>query len=141
MENIKMSNIIEVARKEGGFSTLLKAIEVAGLVDTLSNDGPFTFFAPTDDAFSKLPSETLKELLNEPEKLKKILLFHIVKGKILTSAAKDMTEPMEVETLHGKKLKLDPFKHLINDKAQFVKPDVEASNGVIHIIDAVLFPS
>jgi len=141
MENIKMSNIIEVARKEGGFSTLLKAIEVAGLVDTLSNDGPFTLFAPTDDAFSKLPSETLKELLNEPEKLKKILLFHIVKGKIMTSAAKDMTEPMEVETLQGKKLKLDPFKHLINDKAQFVKPDVEASNGVIHIIDAVLFPS
>ncbi|MHA1478943.1 MAG: fasciclin domain-containing protein [Promethearchaeota archaeon] len=136
-----MSNIIEVARKEGGFSTLLKAIEVAGLVDTLSNDGPFTLFAPTDDAFSKLPSETLKELLNEPEKLKKILLFHIVKGKIMTSAAKDMTEPMEVETLQGKKLKLDPFKHLINDKAQFVKPDVEASNGVIHIIDAVLFPS
>ncbi|MHA1239809.1 MAG: fasciclin domain-containing protein [Promethearchaeota archaeon] len=141
MENIKMSNIIEVARKEGGFSTLLKAIEVAGLVDTLSNDGPFTLFAPTDDAFSKLPSETLKELLNEPEKLKNILLFHIVKGKIMTSAAKDMTEPMEVETLQGKKLKLDPFKHLINDKAQFVKPDVEASNGVIHIIDAVLFPS
>jgi len=136
-----MSNIIEVARKEGGFSTLLKAIEVAGLVDTLSNDGPFTLFAPTDDAFSKLPSETLKELLNEPEKLKNILLFHIVKGKIMTSAAKDMTEPMEVETLQGKKLKLDPFKHLINDKAQFVKPDVEASNGVIHIIDAVLFPS
>ena len=141
MENIKMPNIIEVASKEGGFSTLLKAAEVAGLVDTLSNDGPFTLFAPTDDAFSKIPSETLKELLNEPEKLKKILEFHVVKGKIMTSAAKDMTEPMEVETLNGKKLKLDPFKHLINDKAQFVKPDVEASNGVIHIIDAVLFPS
>jgi uncharacterized surface protein with fasciclin (FAS1) repeats len=59
----------------------------------------------------------------------------------MTSAAKDMTEPMEVETLNGKKLKLDPFKHLINDEAQFVKPDVEADNGVIHIIDAVLMPS
>ena len=101
-----MPNIIEVARKEGGFSTLLKAADVAGLLDTLSNDGPFTFFAPTDEAFSKLPSETLNELLNEPEKLK-----------------------------------LDPFKHLINDEAQFVKPDVEADNGVIHIIDAVLMPS
>ena len=136
-----MPNIIEVASKEGVFSTFLKAAKVAGLIDTLSNDGPFTFFAPTDDAFSKLPSGTLKELLNEPEKLKNILLFHVVKGKIMTSAAKDLTEPMEVETLQGKKLKLDPFKHLINDKAQFVKPDVEADNGVIHIIDTVLMPS
>ncbi|KKN14301.1 hypothetical protein LCGC14_0997440 [marine sediment metagenome] len=136
-----MPNIIEVASKEGGFSTLLKAAKIAGIVETLSNDGPFTFFAPTDEAFSKIPSETLNELLNEPKKLKEILLYHIIKGKMMTSAAKDFTGPMDVESLQGQKIKLDPLNHLINDVAKFIKPDVEANNGVIHVIDTVLMPS
>jgi len=136
-----MPNIVEVASNEGGFTTLLKAVEVAGLVETLSNDGPFTIFAPTDEAFSKIPSETLNALLKDPEKLKGILLYHVVKGKILTSAAKDMTEPMQVETLYGKKIDLDPMNHLIGGEAKMVKGDIEANNGVIHVIDKVLMPS
>ena len=136
-----MPNIIEVANSEGGFTTLLKAAKVAGLVDTWSNDGPFTIFAPTDDAFSKIPSETFNALLNDPEKLKGILLYHVVKGKIMTSMAADMTGPMDMETLHGNNLQLDPKNHLIGGEAQMVRGDIEASNSVIHVIDKVLFPS
>ncbi|MHA2392101.1 MAG: fasciclin domain-containing protein [Promethearchaeota archaeon] len=133
-----MPNIVEVASGAGGFSTLLKAAEVAGLVDTLSTGGPFTIFAPTDDAFSKVPSETLNALLNEPEKLKGILLYHAVKGKVMSS---DLSGTMEVETLHGQKIRIDATKGVMINDANVIKADIEANNGVIHVIDKVILPS
>jgi uncharacterized surface protein with fasciclin (FAS1) repeats len=133
-----MPNIVEVASNAGGFSTLLKAAEVAGLVDTLSTGGPFTIFAPTDDAFSKIPSETLNSLLNEPEKLKGILLYHAVQGKVMST---DLSGTMEVETLHGQKIKIDATKGVMINDANVIKANIEANNGIIHVIDKVILPS
>jgi uncharacterized surface protein with fasciclin (FAS1) repeats len=133
-----MSNIVEVASNAGGFSTLLKAAEVAGLVDTLSSGGPFTIFAPTDDAFSKVPSETLNALLAEPEKLKGILLYHAVEGKVMST---DLSGTMKVKTLQGQEITIDTSKGVKVNEANVVKADIEADNGVIHVIDNVILPS
>ena len=133
-----MTNIVEVATKAGGFSTLLKAAEVAGLVDTLSTGGPFTVFAPTDDAFSKIPSETLNSLLADPKKLKGILLYHTIEGKVMSS---DLSGTMKVNTLQGQKITIDTSKGVKINDAKVIKADIDAENGVIHVIDKVIFPS
>jgi len=133
-----MPNIVEVASGAGGFSTLLKAAEVAGLVDTLSKGGPFTIFAPTDDAFSKIPSETLNALLADPEKLKGILLYHAVEGKVMST---DLSGEIDVKTVQGQKIKINATKGVMVNDAKVVKADIEANNGVIHVIDKVILPS
>ena len=131
-------DIVDTAVAAGSFTTLAAALEKAGLVETLKGEGPFTVFAPTDEAFANL----LKQLnvsaddLLAREDLKDILLYHVVPGKVLS---KDLKDGMKVKTVNGKEveIKLNPVR--VN-QANVVTPDVEASNGVIHVIDAVLLP-
>lgn len=133
-------DIVDTAVSAGQFNTLAKALQAAGLVDTLKGKGPFTVFAPTDEAFAKLPAGTIDELLKpeSKEKLKSILLYHVVSGKV--TAAK-VTKMSSAKTLNGQEVKISTSggKVMVND-ATVVKPDVMASNGVIHVIDTVLLP-
>lgn len=131
-------NIVDVAKEAGNFNTLIAALEKADLVDTLKGGGPFTVFAPTDEAFELLLKKldiTAEELLARDD-LKEILLYHVVPGKVMSG---DLKDGMKVKTLADKEVKisLDPVR--VN-KANVVKADIEASNGVIHVIDKVLLP-
>ncbi len=134
-----MPSIAEIAVEDGRFTTLVAALDAAGLVDTLSNDGPFTVFAPTDDAFAKLPEGTVEALLGDIPALTDILLYHVVSGKVMAS---DVVTLESAETLSGKKvmIKVDMGNVYIND-AQVIITDIEASNGVIHVVDTVILPS
>jgi transforming growth factor-beta-induced protein len=133
-----MKNIVEIAVGDVRFTTLIAAVKAAGLVDTLEGKGPFTVFAPTDDAFKKLPAGTVEGLLKDIPKLKSILLYHVVSGKVM---AADVTRLTSANTVLGKPLSIKTTggKVLINN-ATVVVADVDASNGVIHAIDAVLLP-
>ena len=133
-------DIVDVAAANGSFSTLVAAVKAAGLVDTLKGEGPFTAFAPTDEAFAKLPAGTVENLLKaeNKDKLVAILTYHVVSGKVmaadvvtLTSAATVQGQSVNVATNNG--------AVMIND-ATVVKADVKATNGVIHVIDTVLLP-
>ncbi|MFC0472705.1 fasciclin domain-containing protein [Halalkalibacter kiskunsagensis] len=131
-------DIVDTAVETGDFNTLVAALEKAGLIETLKGEGPFTVFAPTDEAFEKLLNDlnvTAEELLAR-EDLKDILLYHVIPGKVMSS---DLKDGMKVKTLAEKEvtISLDPVQ--VN-KANVVKSDIEASNGVIHVIDAVLVP-
>ena len=132
--------IVDIAVADGRFSTLVAAVQAAGLVETLSGEGPFTVFAPTDDAFAKLPKETLDNLLKPENKdqLVKILTYHVVPGKVLAS---DVVKLSEAQTVAGEPItiKVEGDKVFIND-AQVIITDIEASNGVIHVIDTVILP-
>lgn len=134
-------DIVATASAAGQFNTLIAAVKQAGLVDTLKGDGPFTVFAPTDDAFAKLPAGTVDELLKpeNKDKLTAILTYHVVPGKIMSTdiAGKET----EVETVEGSDLSVDATGGtvMVGD-AKVVKADVAASNGVIHVIDTVLMP-
>ena len=131
------NDILEAARNAGSFKTLLAAIEAAGLSETLRGDGPFTVFAPTDEAFSRLPAGALEALLKDKAKLKSVLTYHVVSGRVL---AADVAKLKEARTVQGQSLKIDATSGVKVDDAQVVKADVGASNGVIHVIDAVLMP-
>ncbi|MDN2665613.1 fasciclin domain-containing protein [Vibrio sp. 14N.309.X.WAT.E.F5] len=133
-------DIVDVAAENGSFTTLVAAIKAAGLVDTLKGDGPFTVFAPTDEAFAALPEGTV-EMLLKPEnkdKLVAILTYHVVPGKIM---AAEVMKLSSAETVQGEAVMvaIDDGNVIINT-AKVVIPDVKASNGVIHVIDAVLLP-
>ena len=132
--------IVDIAVADGRFTTLVAAVQAAGLVDTLAGEGPFTVFAPTDDAFAKLPAGTLEELLKPENKqqLTDILLYHVVAGKVM---AADVVNLSEAETALGEKvtIKVEDGKVFVND-AQVIITDIEASNGVIHVIDTVILP-
>jgi uncharacterized surface protein with fasciclin (FAS1) repeats len=133
-------DIVDTAVAAGSFKTLVAAVKAAGLVDTLKGKGPFTVFAPTDEAFAKLPAGTVEELL-KPENKKKltdILTYHVVAGKVMAADVKTM----EAKTVQGSSaaIKVADGKVTI-DKANVVKTDIEASNGVIHVIDAVIMPA
>ncbi|MBS3753936.1 MAG: fasciclin domain-containing protein, partial [Anaerolineales bacterium] len=131
-------DIVQVAAEDGRFSTLVTAVEAAGLVDALKAEGPLTVFAPTDDAFAALPEGTLDTLLNDIPALTDILLYHVVEGKVM---AEDVLELSEAETLLGENVNIsvEDGKVLVND-AEVIITDIETSNGVIHVIDAVLIP-
>jgi len=132
-------NIVETAIAAGGFETLVAAVSAAGLVDALSGEGPFTVFAPTDEAFAALPAGTIDTLLADPSgDLTQILLYHVLGLKAM---AADVTDSLEVETLQGGTVKFSVVDGVvkIND-ATIIVTDIEASNGVIHVIDAVIFP-
>ena len=133
-------DIVDTAVAAGDFKTLAAALEAAGLIDTLKGDGPFTVFAPTDEAFAKLPAGTVEDLLKpeNKEKLVGILTYHVVPAKAM---AKDVAGMSSVKTVNGKdlKLKVDDGKVKVN-KAEVTKADIETSNGVIHVIDTVLLP-
>lgn len=133
-------DIVDTAVAAGNFKTLTAALQAAGLVDTLKGKGPFTVFAPTDEAFAKLPAGTLEDLLKpeNKEKLISILTYHVVAGKVM---AKDLVKLSEVKTVNGKSLKImvENGKVMVDD-ANVVKTDIVCSNGVIHVIDSVLLP-
>ena len=133
-------DIVAVASKAGSFNTLVAAVKAAGLVETLQGKGPFTVFAPTDEAFAKLPPGTVADLLKpeNKEKLVAILTYHVVPGKVMAADVKTMM----AKTVNGKELdiKVDDGKVTVNT-AKVIKTDVAASNGVIHVIDAVLIPN
>ena len=131
-------NIVDVAKEAGNFNTLIAALEKADLVDTLKGGGPFTVFAPTDEAFELLLKKldiTAEELLARDD-LKEILLYHVVPGKVMSG---DLKDGMKVKTLADKEVKISLDPVMVN-KANVVKADIEASNGVIHVIDKVLLP-
>jgi len=132
-----MKNIIETAVSAGTFKTLVTAVTAAGLVDTLSGTGPFTVFAPNDDAFAKLPKETLDEVLADKEQLTKILTYHVVAGKKM---AADISNITKAETLQGSDVTIDAMGGVKVNDAEVVIADIECSNGVIHVIDTVLMP-
>ena len=133
----KKSDIVDVAASNDSFSTLVTAIKAAGLVDTLKSDGPFTVFAPTDEAFAKLPEGTLESLLADKEKLTQILTYHVVSGKVSSSQAARLTS---ATTVQGGNLAIDSSNGVTINGAKVVQADIEASNGVIHVIDTVLIP-
>ena len=133
-------DIVETAIAAGNFSTLAKALTAAGLIDTLKGNGPFTVFAPTDDAFAKLPQQTLSDLLKpeNKEKLVAVLTYHVVPGKVTAS---DVANISQAITVQGQSLKVDTKDGVKINDAKVIAANVEASNGVIHIIDSVLLPS
>ncbi len=133
-------DIVDTAVAAGNFKTLAAALKAAGLVDTLKGPGPFTVFAPTDEAFAKLPAGTVEDLL-KPEnhdKLVAILTYHVVPGKVM---AKDVVKLHEAKTVNGKDVKImaEGGKVMV-DNADVTKTDIVCSNGVIHVIDAVILP-
>ncbi|MEH2106854.1 fasciclin domain-containing protein [Nostoc sp.] len=133
-----MANIIDTATNNGSFKTLVAAIQAAGLVDTLQGPGPFTVFAPTDEAFNKLPAGTVDALLKDPAKLKQILTYHVVSGKVL---AADVVKLKTATTVQGSDVKIDASNGVKINDATVATPDVAADNGVIHVIDTVLIPA
>jgi uncharacterized surface protein with fasciclin (FAS1) repeats len=135
----KDKDIVAVASSAGSFSTLVAAVKAAGLVETLQGPGPFTVFAPTDEAFAKLPKGTLEDLL-KPEnkaKLTAILTYHVLPGKVMAADVKTM----KAKTVNGKELSVKANDEGVKvDNAKVVKTDIETSNGVIHVIDTVVLP-
>ena len=131
-------NIVETAKEAGSFQTLLTAVDAAGLGDTLADGGPFTVFAPTDDAFAALPQGTVQGLLADPPALARVLTYHVVPGRI-TSA--QITHDSEQETVEGGVLKLAVNGGVTVNGAAVIQADVDAENGVIHVIDRVLIPA
>ena len=134
-------DIVETASSAGQFETLLAAAQAADLVSALKSDGPLTVFAPTDEAFAKLPKGTVQSLLKPENKaqLQAILKYHVVAGKLL---AKDVTNASGAVTMNGQRLEFDSSRgKVMIDAARVVKPDIMTSNGVIHVIDTVMLPS
>jgi transforming growth factor-beta-induced protein len=133
------SDIVDTAVAAGSFKTLVAAVKAAGLVETLKGAGPFTVFAPTDEAFEKLPAGTVETLLKpeNKEKLVAILTYHVVSGKVM---AADVVKMTEAKTVNGKSLTVKVDGGVMIDNAKVVKTDIVCTNGVIHVIDTVVIP-
>ena len=133
-------DIVDTAAAAGDFGTLLAAAEAAGLVETLKGDGPFTIFAPIDAAFAALPEGTVEELLKPENKemLASILTYHVITGKVIST---DLTDDMEAATVNGDTVMIDLDNGVMVDGANVTAADIEATNGVIHVIDAVIMPN
>ena len=137
----KAADIVDTAVSAGDFNTLVAAVKAAGLVDTLKGDGPFTVFAPTDEAFAKLPAGTVEDLLKpeNKDKLIAVLTYHVVPGKVMSSDIK--SSQLKKTTVQGSRLKIDTLNGGVRvDEATVVAADIETSNGVIHVIDTVVIP-
>ena len=132
-----MKTIVQTAVDAGIFKTLVTAVQTAGLVETLNGKGPFTVFAPTDEAFSKLPKGTVEGLLKDKDALTKILTYHVVSGKVM---AQDVMGMKTAKTVQGGMLSIDSMDGVMVNNAKVIKADIECSNGVIHVIDTVLIP-
>ncbi|MDF1727281.1 MAG: fasciclin domain-containing protein [Sulfitobacter sp.] len=132
-------DIVDTAAEAGNFTTLLTAAEAAGLVETLKGEGPFTVFAPTDEAFAALPEGTVEDLLMPENKdmLTSILTYHVVPGAIMST---DLQDDMEAETVNGEAITVDLDNGVMINNATVTTADIETSNGVIHVIDTVLMP-
>ena len=135
-----MADIVDTAVAAGTFSTLVKAVQAAGLVDTLKGSGPFTVFAPTDDAFKKLPAGTLEAVLADKAKLTAILTYHVVAGKVMAADVVGLNGKT-AKTVQGGGLAIDTTSGVKVGAATVTKADIECSNGVIHVIDSVLIPA
>ncbi len=137
-----MSNILETAAAAGNFKTLAAAITAAHLTETLNGKGPFTVFAPTDEAFAKVPKADLDALLKDEAKLKKVLTFHVLSGKVMAADVTKMKDGSKVKTVEGGDLTLHlQGGHVKLNSSTVTKTDINASNGVIHVIDTVMMPS
>jgi uncharacterized surface protein with fasciclin (FAS1) repeats len=137
-----LPDIVDTAVASGMFNTLVTAVKATGLVDTLKSPGPFTVFAPTDEAFAKLPKGELDMLLKDISKLKSILTFHVVDGKLMAS---DLAKHEYLQALQGGELRIDAsrwhmHRHMKVNGANIIKPDIAVDNGVCHAIDKVLMP-
>ena len=130
------ADIVDTAVAAGSFKTLAAALGAAGLVDTLKGKGPFTVFAPTDEAFAKIPKADLDALLKDKAKLTAVLTYHVVSGKVMAANVK----AGKVKTVQGSELTISTTMGVMVDKAKVVKTDIAADNGVIHVIDTVLMP-
>ncbi len=133
----KSADIVDTAVEAGSFNTLVTAVKEAGLVETLKGEGPFTVFAPTDEAFAKLPEEQLDALLADKEALTAVLTYHVVPGKVM---AADVVKLSSAETVQGQAIAIDTTDGVKVNGASVVKTDIVTSNGVIHVIDAVILP-
>jgi uncharacterized surface protein with fasciclin (FAS1) repeats len=132
------ADIVDIAAANGSFKTLVKAVQEAGLVDTLKGEGPFTVFAPTDEAFAKLPPGALQALLKDKTKLAQVLTYHVVPGKVMAADIK----PGQVKTVEGQPVRLMvKGGDVMVNNAKVTQADVAASNGVIHVIDKVIMPN
>ena len=136
-----MKNIVETAIDAENFTTLVKAVQAADLLDTLSGPGPFTVFAPTDAAFAKLDSGVLDSVLKDKVQLTRILTYHVVSGKYMAS---DVKKLKSMTTVQGQPLKVEVHRLFHRgvklDNAEVIHPDIECTNGVVHVIDSVLMP-
>lgn len=132
------ADIVDTAVAAGSFKTLVAAVQAAGLVETLKGKGPFTVFAPTDEAFAKLPAGTVEALLKDKEKLTAILTYHVVPGKVM---AADVVKLKSAKTVNGKEVAITVSEGAVKvNDANVVKTDIVTSNGVIHVIDTVILP-
>lgn len=131
-------DIVDTAVEAGTFETLVAAVSAAGLVDTLKGDGPFTVFAPTDEAFAALPEGTVEALLEDIPALTAILTYHVVPGKVMST---DLSDGMTATTVQGGDITIDLSDGVKINSASVVAADVETSNGVIHVIDQVILPA
>jgi len=129
-------DIVDTAVAAGSFKTLAAALGAAGLVDTLKGKGPFTVFAPTDEAFAKIPKADLEALLKDKAKLTSILTYHVVSGKVMAADVK----AGKVKTVQGSELTVSTSMGVMVDNAKVIKTDITADNGVIHVIDSVIMP-
>jgi uncharacterized surface protein with fasciclin (FAS1) repeats len=133
---VQAKDIVDTAVGAGTFKTLAAALGAAGLVETLKGKGPFTVFAPTDEAFAKIPKADLDALLKDKKKLAAVLTYHVVAGKVM---AADVKAGM-VKTVQGSELTISTTNGVMVDKAKVIKTDIVADNGVIHVIDTVIMP-
>jgi uncharacterized surface protein with fasciclin (FAS1) repeats len=132
-----LKNLVETAINAGTFKTLIIALREAGLYDILSSEGPFTIFAPTDEAFSKLPNGTIEKIMKDKEKLTDILTYHIIPNRVFS---KDVNSLQKADTINGKQVKIKTGNNVKIDNAKIIKSDIKCTNGVMHIIDEVLLP-
>ncbi|MGQ9657259.1 MAG: fasciclin domain-containing protein [Fimbriimonadales bacterium] len=131
-------DIVDTAIAAGQFKTLVKLVQEAELVDALRGEGPFTVFAPTDEAFAKLPKSQVEALLKDKEALRRVLLYHVVSGKVMAS---DVVKLRSAKTLQGQNVNIRVRNNTVNiNNAKVVKADIVCTNGVIHVIDKVLLP-
>lgn len=131
------ADIVDTAVAAGNFTTLATALEAAGLVETLKGEGPFTVFAPTDEAFAALPEGALDALLADPEALAAVLTYHVLPAEVMSA---DLTEGQTAATVQGEEVTITLEGGPMVNEAMISQPDVDASNGVIHVIDSVLMP-
>lgn len=134
------ADIVDTAVEAGQFETLVAAVQAAGLVEALKGEGPFTVFAPTDEAFAALPEGTVEQLLlpESRDQLVAVLTYHVIPGRVMSADIAGQT--LQVETLQGQSLSIDATNGVTVDQAKVIAADIEASNGVIHVIDAVVLP-
>jgi uncharacterized surface protein with fasciclin (FAS1) repeats len=130
-----MADIVDIAVNSGSFQTLVQAVQAAGLVDVLKSPGPFTVFAPTDDAFAKLPPGTITTLVQNIPQLARILTYHVVPGKL---TAADIAKLNSLTSVEGSPIKVDTSNGFEVKNATVIAPDIEADNGIIHVIDTVI---